>query len=89
MIRQRFIFQGRVQRVGFRARALHIAASHRITGWVRNEPDGTVMLEVQGSEPILQAYLDDLRRRTSGLVEREISATIEPEINEQEFTIER
>ncbi len=76
MIRRRVHFQGRVQGVGFRARARDTARLHLVTGWVRNEPDGTVCLEVQGEEEAVRAYLTDLRRRVSGLVEREFGVEI-------------
>ncbi|MBT9253234.1 MAG: acylphosphatase [Brockia lithotrophica] len=39
---------GRVQGVGYRAFVLREATRRGITGWVRNEPDGTVTAEVQG-----------------------------------------
>lgn len=87
--RQRVIFQGRVQGVGFRMRARTIAARFPITGWVRNEPDGTVMLEAQGSEPDLDTFFTCLRKQTSGFVEREIHAHVRTEANESSFEIQR
>ena len=87
--RQRMIFQGRVQGVGFRARAKSVASRYMITGWVRNEPDGTVMLEAQGNEQTLENFLNDLRRKTSGLVEREIHAHVRTEAKEEGFEIRR
>jgi acylphosphatase len=42
------IFTGRVQGVGFRFTALDIAKRYRLTGWVRNLPDGTVEMLAQG-----------------------------------------
>ncbi len=87
--RQRVIFQGRVQGVGFRARTRSIAARYEVTGWVRNEPDGTVMLEAQGPEDTLDTFLNDLRKKTSGLVEREIHAHVRTEPREQGFEIHR
>jgi len=87
--RQRIIFQGRVQGVGFRARARSIASRYSITGWVRNEPDGTVMLEAQADESTLDAYLIDLRKKTSGLVEREIHAHVRTVAAESVFKIIR
>ncbi|MBL4697794.1 MAG: acylphosphatase [Phycisphaerales bacterium] len=87
--RQRVIFQGRVQGVGFRARARTIAANYPVTGWVRNEPDGTVMLEAQGDEESLENFLNELRRKTSGLVEREIHAHVRTLANESVFEIHR
>ena len=50
MIRQRIVFRGRVQGVGFRYRARMAAAQIGVTGWVRNNPDGTVTMEIQGEE---------------------------------------
>ncbi len=85
--RQRIIFQGRVQGVGFRARTSMIAAYYAITGWVRNEPDGTVMLEAQGDEETLEKFLNELRKKTSGLVEREIHAHVRTLGNESTFEI--
>ncbi len=41
-------FQGRVQGVGFRATAVHCARGLQLLGFVRNEPDGSVLLEAQG-----------------------------------------
>ncbi len=42
------IFRGRVQGVGFRYTARHVAARYEVTGFVRNLPDGTVEMFVQG-----------------------------------------
>jgi len=87
MIRRRAVFQGRVQGVGFRARARDTARAHPVTGWVRNEPDGTVCLEAQGEEAAVRAYLADLRRRVSGLVEREFAVEARVVPGEHGFTI--
>ena len=48
MIRRHFRFTGRVQGVGFRYRARHAASLYGCTGWVRNEWDGSVTMELQG-----------------------------------------
>lgn len=48
-VRHRIIFSGRVQGVGFRYRSKYAAEGYGVTGWVRNEPDGTVLMEAQGS----------------------------------------
>ena len=47
MQRRQIRFYGRVQGVGFRYHAKHAAAALGLTGWVRNEYDGSVMMEVQ------------------------------------------
>jgi len=48
MIRRHIVFTGRVQGVGFRYRARHAASLYGCTGWVRNEWDGSVTMEIQG-----------------------------------------
>lgn len=50
MIRRHISFRGRVQGVGFRYRACRAAAEFGCTGWVRNEYDGSVSMEIQGTE---------------------------------------
>ena len=47
-IRQHLNVQGTVQGVGFRYRAKHMADALALTGTVKNLPDGSVELEVQG-----------------------------------------
>ena len=39
---------GRVQGVAFRWEAQHAAQKLGVTGWVRNEPDGSVVAHVEG-----------------------------------------
>ena len=48
MIRRHITFTGCVQGVGFRYRARHAASLFGCTGWVRNEWDGSVTMEIQG-----------------------------------------
>lgn len=47
-VRRHYTISGRVQGVGFRYRARYAAQTLELTGWVENEDDGTVTLEVQG-----------------------------------------
>ena len=50
IIRKRIQFYGAVQGVGFRYRAKYAAQNVGATGWVRNEYDGSVTMEIQGTE---------------------------------------
>ena len=50
MIRKHIVFTGQVQDVGFRWRARQAAKLYGCTGWCRNEWDGSVTMEIQGSE---------------------------------------
>ncbi|MDR0827895.1 MAG: carbamoyltransferase HypF [Desulfovibrio sp.] len=51
----RFIARGQVQGVGFRPFVFRLARSARLTGFVRNEPEG-VRIEVQGKSEALEAF---------------------------------
>ena len=53
----------KVQGVGFRYRARYAAQSLGLTGWVENEDDGSVTLEVQG-DPTLFLKLFALIQRS-------------------------
>ncbi len=48
--RKYIVFYGSVQGVGFRYRARQAADMVGCTGWVRNEWDGSVSMEIQGTE---------------------------------------
>ena len=48
MIRRRVRVSGRVQGVWFRASAEREASLRRVAGFARNEPDGSVLLELEG-----------------------------------------
>jgi len=54
------IFTGRVQGVGFRYKARYVADHYGLTGYVRNEYDGSVLVEVQGTELDIQMFLQNL-----------------------------
>ena len=59
--RFRVRFYGRVQGVGFRYTAYHIAESYGLSGWVENEYDGSVLCEVQGDNAAIDEFLGRLR----------------------------
>lgn len=81
MLRRAIVYQGRVQGVGFRAVAVDVARGHPVTGWVRNEPDFSVRLEVQGEAAAVEAMLAELRERLRRNIQRELPevATVEPD----------
>jgi acylphosphatase len=89
MSRRRIRFTGRVQGVGFRATARSVAAGFAVTGWVRNEPDGAVLLEVQGADAEIDAFLSALRDRMRGYIKSESADAIAAAAGERGFAIER
>lgn len=56
-VRKHITFSGSVQGVGFRYRARHAAALYGCTGWCRNEWDGSVTMEIQGTEAAIDQVL--------------------------------
>ena len=56
-IRIKAEFYGQVQGVGFRYTARHAAGALGLTGWVRNEYDGSVSAEVQGDRAGISEWL--------------------------------
>lgn len=63
MVRKQITFSGMVQGVGFRYRSYHIAESLGLTGWVKNQWDGTVLMEVQGSDAAIDQLIINLGRQ--------------------------
>ena len=54
-------FLGRVQGVGFRYQAMYAARNFNLTGWVKNMPDGSVEMEVQGPDEAIDYMLRQLQ----------------------------
>lgn len=53
---------GKVQNVGFRYYTAKTAQEFGITGFVRNNPDGSVYIEAEGEKDMLEAFLHWCRR---------------------------
>ena len=80
--RKHIVFHGSVQGVGFRYRARQAADMVGCTGWVRNEWDGSVSMEIQGTESAIDQVIlaierghyvriENINSRTIPLVEEE------------------
>ena len=63
-IRKHIIFYGRVQGVGFRYYAVQKANQLGLTGWVKNLYDGSVEMEVEGEEPLIDELIIFLQNHT-------------------------
>lgn len=53
---------GRVQGVGFRYWALQRAKQLDLTGFVKNDPDGTVFTVAEGDRGNVESYIDELKQ---------------------------
>ena len=61
LCRYDIIFAGRVQGVFFRATAQEIARRYDVTGWVRNERDGSVRCVVEGEAAELDRFVNAIQ----------------------------
>ncbi len=61
-VRRHIVFTGRVQGVGFRYRASYVARAREVTGWVKNNWDGSVEMEAQGTEDAIDKMLAALQQ---------------------------
>lgn len=59
---QRIKVKGKVQGVFFRKSTQEKATELDLAGWVRNEPDGSVLLEAEGPEEAMQRLVDWLHQ---------------------------
>ena len=57
MICNRIRVKGRVQGVFFRVSTKEIADSLGIKGWVKNEPDRTVLIEAEGNSEEMREFI--------------------------------
>lgn len=86
-VRKQINFQGRVQGVGFRYKAKYLAKSLGLTGWVRNEMDGTVTLEVQGRLPLIDKMLYSLNHDSFIEIDWIDSKTVPLDEEEKSFSV--
>lgn len=70
LLRCHFHIYGQVQGVGFRYRAEHAAGLLGVTGWVRNDPDGAVEMEIQGSLEQMEKLLHIIQQGTYVRIDR-------------------
>jgi acylphosphatase len=75
--------EGRVQRLGYRRIILEAAQELEIQGYVRNEPDGSIMAHAQGREDRLKEFLAKIKAPPPPITVRrfeETPATLDPSI---------
>jgi len=53
--------EGFVQGVGYRYFCFDRARSLGLTGWVKNNPDGTVTIVVEGDRGEIEAFIEELK----------------------------
>ncbi|MGJ8632778.1 MAG: acylphosphatase [Luteolibacter sp.] len=76
---KRVIFEGRVQKVGFRYTTKDLARGFDILGTVKNLPDGTVELVIAGEDEEVAEFLRELVEDSA--VAHHIKNVVEEEID--------
>jgi acylphosphatase len=66
MERCHIFIEGNVQQVGFRFYARELAFETKITGWVKNLPDGRVEIVAEGEDAQIQEFLQKLNEGRLG-----------------------
>ena len=84
-IRRHLIFSGAVQGVGFRWRALHAAQLYGCTGWCRNLWDGSVEMEIQGTEEQIDKVILSIEAGRYVCIENLVSRSLPPVEGERDF----
>jgi acylphosphatase len=69
---KRVYYSGRVQGVGFRYTAQHLAAGHAVAGHVRNLPDGRVELLAEGEADEVERFLAAVAGRMAPNIDRTV-----------------
>jgi acylphosphatase len=87
-VRKHITFYGWVQSVGFRYRARHAAELYGCTGWVRNEWDGSVIMEIQGEEGNIDRVILAIKQGTYIRIENMESRMIPVDEDEYGFRTE-
>lgn len=87
IIRKHMKIYGQVQGVGFRYSARYCALELGVTGWVRNEWDGSVEMEAQGPERQIHRLLQMLNSGKFISVERIEEDVIPPVEGERKFVV--
>ena len=83
--RKHIVFYGSVQGVGFRYRARQAAGLVGCTGWVRNEWDGSVSMEIQGMESAIDQVILAIERGHYVHIENMDVKELDPLEEEQGF----
>jgi len=60
---------GKVQRVGYRRHILDLAQELNLNGYIKNQPDGTVQIFIQGPKEKIEAFIKRIRKPPLGKVE--------------------
>jgi len=85
MIRRHMVFRGKVSNVGFGERVVRMGGIYDCTGWVREEDDGSVSMEIQGTETEIAFMIAAIERGEGIEVDHQVSFGLAPDKQEIGF----
>jgi acylphosphatase len=75
-VRRDVLYHGRVQGVGFRYTARHIAGRFRVTGFVQNLPDGRVRMVAEGAGAEVDRFVAAVAAEMAGYIHGQDDQTL-------------
>lgn len=87
MVRRHVVVHGQVQGVSFRASCGEQARALRLTGWVANQPDGTVEAVFEGGDAEVDRMLAWCRTGPTHAAVTEVSVTYQEPVGETGFEV--
>ncbi len=87
MVRKHIIFTGSVQGVGFRYRASYAASNVGVTGFVRNQRDGSVEMEIQGTNEQINMVLKLINQSSYIVIDNMVTEDIPLDEHEYGFHV--
>lgn len=86
-VRAHVVVSGRVQGVFYRASCREEAAARGLSGWVRNNHDGSVEAAFEGDEAVVREMIEWCRRGPPSAAVTNVAVTWEPPQGERGFRI--
>ena len=83
IVRKHIRFYGRVQGVNFRYTSSNYAEKFGLTGWVRNDYDGSVEMEVQGTPELINKLIETMKNVSSYIVIDNMEQKTIPVVNDE------
>lgn len=77
-IARRYVYEGRVQGVGFRRKTEELSSGFRVTGYVMNKADGRVEVHVEGDVEEVNHFAEDIAKTFEGNITRVTQELVDP-----------
>ena len=87
-VRNRIVYSGRVQGVGFRWQVMQVAGDFVVTGFVRNLEDGTVELLVEGDSSEVSRMIGAVEKKLKDFWNSKVEDEREGDPQYEDFSID-